>query len=64
MDFSRRTLLSGATAAAGLLAAAPSLAAASARHDRVIINGLGGIDDPNIGWKGRGLWANNAVLPQ
>src|ERR1700740_1350604 len=45
-DVSRRTLLTGAALAAGALAAGPSRAAA--RHDGGIINGLGGIDDPNL----------------
>ena len=44
-DISRRTLMTGA-AAAGVLAMAP--ARAEARRDRLIINGLGGIGDPNI----------------
>lgn len=49
MSMSRRNLLTGAATAAGILAARPSLAAASAKRDGVIINGLGGIEDPNIG---------------
>ena len=40
-----RALLTGAAAAAGALAARPSWAAS---RDRLIINGLGDIDDPNL----------------
>lgn len=46
MNLSRRTLLNGAAAAAGTLAARPIRAGAP--RDRLIINGLGDIEDPNL----------------
>jgi len=45
MNLSRRTLLTGAAAAAGTLAARPIRAAS---RDRLIINGLGDIGDSNL----------------
>ena len=46
MILSRRTVLTGVAATAGTLAARPIRAAS---RDRLIINGLGDIDDPNLG---------------
>lgn len=47
MSLSRRNLLGGAATVAGVLAAGPSRAT-EGKRDRVIINGLGSIEDPNL----------------
>ena len=48
MNLSRRNLLTGTAVAAGILAAGPSRAAGAPRSS-VIINGLGSVEDPNLG---------------